>query len=100
MEIGRDPYAVFVGGEGPNSDLYAVRPRAARRFASPSPTSPSWDRRCPPTVVTWPFFEARPSRDSTPATVWVMNLLSGGERELVLPKDAGAAQRRRVGVRQ
>ena len=26
MEIGRDPYAVFVGGEGPNSDLYAVRP--------------------------------------------------------------------------
>ena len=26
MEIGRDPYAVFVGGSRPNSDLYAVRP--------------------------------------------------------------------------
>ena len=26
MEIGRDPYAVFVGGGGLNSDLYAVRP--------------------------------------------------------------------------
>lgn len=89
MEIGRDPYAVFVGGSGPNSDLYAVRPDGG-----------------PPVAITFtPVAELRPALspdggalaflrgtsldDSTPATVWVMNLLSGSERELPLPKGAG-----------
>jgi hypothetical protein len=89
MEIGRDPYAVFVGGGGPNSDLYAVRPDGG-----------------PPVAITFtPVAELRPALspdggalaflrgtsldDSAPATVWVMNLLSGSERELPLPKGAG-----------
>jgi hypothetical protein len=36
------------------------------------------------------FLRARSLRDSTPATVWVLNLLSGADREVRLPKGAGA----------
>ena len=51
-------------------------------------------------VAGWRFSEVRPSTDSTPASIWVMNLLSGGERELVLPKGAGRPSRCRVGARR
>ena len=36
---------------------------------------------------------AKSLRDSTPATVWILNLLSGADRELRLPKGAGAPRR-------
>jgi hypothetical protein len=90
MEVGRDAYAVFVGGTSrAGGDLYAVRTDGG-----------------PPVQVTFtPVGEMRPAlspdggmvaflrgtslRDSTPGSVWVMNLLTGADRELALPKGAG-----------
>jgi len=89
MEIGRDPYAVFVGGDGPNSDLYAVRPDGGPpvriTFTNVAELAPALS----PDGAGLAFLRGASLRDSTPASVWVMNLLSGGERELVLPKGAG-----------
>ena len=89
MEIGRDPYAVFVGGEGPNSDLYAVRPDGGSpvriSFTNVAELAPALS----PDGGGLAFLRGTSLTDSTPASVWVMNLLSGGERELVLPKGAG-----------
>ncbi len=89
MEIGRDPYAVFVGGDGPNSDLYAVRPEGGPpvriTFTNVAELAPALS----PDGGSLAFLRGTSLTDSTPASVWVMNLLSGGERELVLPKDAG-----------
>jgi hypothetical protein len=89
MEIGRDPYAVFVGGDGPNSDLYAVRPDGGPpvriTFTNVAERAPALS----PDGAELAFFRGASLRDATPATVWVMNLLNGSERELVLPKGAG-----------
>ena len=94
MEIGQDPYAVFVGGEGPNSDLYAVRPDGGPpvriTFTNVAELAPALS----PDGGGLAFLRGASLRDSTPASIWVMNLLSGSERELVLPKRAG----RPVGV--
>nr|HEV8176072.1 hypothetical protein [Gemmatimonadales bacterium] len=89
MEIGRDPYAVFVGGEGPNSDLYAVRPDGGPpvriTFTNVAELAPALS----PDGGGLAFLRGTSLTDSTRASIWVMNLLSGGERELVLPKGAG-----------
>ena len=89
MEIGRDPYAVFVGGSGPNTDLYAVRPDGGRpvrvTFTNVAELRPALSSDGGGLA----FLRGTSLNDSTPATVWVMNLLSGSERELVLPKGAG-----------
>jgi hypothetical protein len=39
------------------------------------------------------FLRGASLRDSSPGTVWVMNLLSGTERQLALPKGAAAPER-------
>jgi hypothetical protein len=89
MEIGRDPYAVFVGGEGPNSDLYAVRPEGGPpvriTFTNVAELAPALS----PDGGALAFLRGASLSDSIPASIWVMNLLSGGERELVLPQGAG-----------
>jgi hypothetical protein len=89
MEIGRDPYAVFVGGEGLNSDLYAVRPDGGLpvriTFSNVAELAPALS----PDGGGLAFLRGTSLTDSTPASIWVMNLLSGGERELVLHKGAG-----------
>jgi hypothetical protein len=89
MEIGRDPYAVFVGGEGPNSDLYAVRPEGGPpvriTFTNVAELAPALS----PDGGGLAFMRGTSLTDSAPASIWVMNLLRGSERELVLPKDAG-----------
>lgn len=89
MEIGRDPYAVFVGGSGPNSDLYAIRPEGGQpiriTFTNVAELRPALS----PDGGGLAFLRGASLRDSTPTTIWVMNLLSGAERELVLPRAAG-----------
>jgi hypothetical protein len=89
MEIGRDPYAVFVGGEGPNSDLYAVRPEGGVpvriTFTNVAELAPALS----PDGGGLAFLRGTSLTDSTPASAWVMNLLRGSERELVLPKGGG-----------
>ncbi|HEU5304340.1 MAG TPA: hypothetical protein VFU40_06830 [Gemmatimonadales bacterium] len=89
IEIGEEPYAVFVGGGALNSDLYAVHPEGGTpipiTFTNVAETRPALSadgRRLA-------FLRGSSLEDSTPATVWVMNLRSGSERELQLPKGAG-----------
>jgi hypothetical protein len=89
MEIGSDPYAVFVGGSGTNSDLYAIRPDGGQ----PVPITFTSVAELRPALSVdggaLAFLRGASLRDSTPSSVWVMNLLSGAERELSLPKGAG-----------
>jgi hypothetical protein len=89
-EVGRDAYAVFVGGSGISSDLYAVRgdggPAITLTYTPVAELAPA----LAPNGGSVAFLRARSLRDSTPATVWLLNLLSGADRELRLPKGAGA----------
>ncbi|HET6777625.1 MAG TPA: hypothetical protein VFH26_01925 [Gemmatimonadales bacterium] len=89
MEIGSDAYAVFVGGSTGNSDLYAIRPDGGRPVAITFTNVAELRPALSPDGGTLAFLRGASLRDPTPSSVWVMNLLSGSERELVLPKDAG-----------
>jgi hypothetical protein len=93
IEVGRDAYAVFVGGSGINGDLYAVRADGGPTFPITYTTVAELRPQLAPNGADLAFLRGRSLRDSTPATVWVMNLLNGSERELRLPKDAGTPQR-------
>ena len=93
MEIGQDPYAVFVGGNGPNSDLYAIRSDGGQPVAITFTNVAELHPALSPDGGGLAFLRGVSLRDSTPATVWVMNLLNGSERELVLPKGAGRPAR-------
>jgi hypothetical protein len=94
MEAGRDPYAVFVGGGNLDADLYAVRPDGGPpvqiTFTNVAEQKPA----LAPDGLGLAFLRGRSLDDPAPASVWLMNLANGGERELVLPK---GAQPRRVG---
>lgn len=91
MEIGKDAYAVFVGPGSGGSDLYAVRPGGgvtiALTFSPIAESAPALS----PDGATLAFL--RSATDST-GTIWLMNLLSGGEREIELPRGANAVPRR------
>ena len=89
MEIGSDAYAVFVGGGGNNSDLYAIRPDGGQPVAITFSTVAELRPALSPDGGALAFLRGASLRDSTPSSVWVMNLLSGSERELSLPKGAG-----------
>lgn len=95
LEVGQDAYAVFVGGSPLNSDLYAVS--ASGGPATPLTYTPVAELApaLAPDGGSVVFLRAKSLRDSTPATVWILNLLNGADRELRLPK--GAAPPRRVG---
>jgi hypothetical protein len=89
IDVGRESFAIFVGGSGINGDLYAVRadggPAIPITFSTVAELRPSLS----PSGTDVAFLRGLSLRDSTPATVWVLNLLNGAERELRLPKGAG-----------
>ncbi len=90
MEVGRDAYAIFVGGTGPaGGDLYAVRtdggPAVQITFTPVGEMRPALS----PDGGMVAFLRGTSLRDSAPNSVWVMNLISGADRELELPKGAG-----------
>ena len=91
MQVGHDAYAIFVGGTGAaGGDLYAVRtdggPPVQITFTTVGEMRPALSSDGAMVA----FLRGTSLRDSTPATLWVMNLLNGGDRELELPKGAGA----------
>jgi WD40 repeat protein len=91
MEVGRDGYAVFVAGGGAaGGDLYAVRTEGGAVVPITFSTVGEMRPALSPDGVMLAFLRGASLRDSTPGTVWVMNLLSGAERELELPRGAGA----------
>jgi hypothetical protein len=93
IDVGRESYAVFVGGSGVSGDLYAVRADGGPAY--PITFTPVAELRpaLSPNGTEVAFLRGLSLRDSTPATVWVMNLLNGAERELTLPKGAGTPER-------
>ncbi len=89
IEVGREAYAVVVAGDPRGGDLYAVRadggPVIPVTFSSVGEMRPVLS----PDGVRVAFLRGRAVADSTPGSVWVMNLQTGGEREITLPRDAG-----------
>jgi hypothetical protein len=89
-EVGGDAYAVFVGGSGLASDLYVVRGDGGSAVPLTYTPVAELAPALAPDGGSVAFLRGRSLRDSTPATLWVLNLLSGADRELRLPKGAGA----------
>ena len=92
--VGRDAYAVFVGGDAlAGGDLYAVRlnggPTLPITYSAVGEMRPALSEDG--TMVA--FLRGGSLRDSTPGSVWVMSLQTGAERELPLPRGAGAPER-------
>lgn len=93
MDIGSDPYAVFVGGGALSSDLYAVRPHGGPAVRITFTNVAELRPAVSPDGTKLAFLRGVSLDDSTSASAWVMNLRSGSERELVLPQGAGRPQR-------
>ena len=93
IDVGRESYVVFVGGSGMSGDLYAVGadggPAHTITFSAVAELRPALS----PDGSSVAFLRGLSLRDSTPASVWIMNLLNGAERELPLPQTSGAPQR-------
>jgi len=92
--VGRDAYVIFVGdGPGGQADLYGVRtdggPVFQITFTSVREAAPALS----PDGGTVAFLRAGSTTDSAPARVWVLNLLSGAERELPLPPGGAHPER-------
>jgi hypothetical protein len=93
IDVGREPYAVFVGGEGTSVDLYAVRSNGGPVFPLTYSAVAELKPALAPNGTDLAFLRGHSVEDTTAATVWVMNLLNGAERELALPQDAGPPRR-------
>ena len=93
IDVGREAYAVFVGGSGVSGDLYAVRADGGPAFPITYTPVAELAPALAPNGTDLVFLRSQSLRDTIPATVWVMNLLTGNERELELPKGAGAPER-------
>lgn len=94
IEVGKDPFVIFVGGSSAaGGDLYAVPAGGGLvipiTFTAVGEMRPS----LAPDGGAVAFLRAGSLRDSTPASVWVMNLLSGRERRIALPRSAGPPDR-------
>jgi hypothetical protein len=90
-DAGRDPIVVFVGGAGDaGGDLYAARTGGGDVVQLTY--SPVGEMRpaLAPDGGAVAFLRGGSLTDSTPRSVWVMNLLNGAEREVALPRGAAA----------
>jgi hypothetical protein len=93
FEIGRDPMVIFVGGEAPaGGDLYALQ--ADGGGAIPITFSVVGEMRpsLSPDGGQVAFLRGGTLTDSLPASVWVLNLVNGAERQVLLPLQAGLPQ--------
>jgi hypothetical protein len=86
---GRDPFAIFVGGEGVRADLYAVSADGGPAFPITFTPVAEVEPSLAPSGTEVAFLRGMSLKDSTPATIWLMNLVTGSERELELPDDSG-----------
>ena len=89
IDVGRESFAVFVGGSGMSGDLYAVRANGGPVYQITFTTVAELRPALAPNGADLAFLRGVSPRDSTPASLWVMNLLNGAERELELPEGAG-----------
>src|SRR5918992_6023583 len=90
FEVGRDPMVIFVGGDAPaGGDLYALQ--ADGGSAIPITFSVVGEMRpsLSPDGGQVAFLRGGTLTDTLPASVWVLNLVSGAERQVSLPLEAG-----------
>lgn len=92
--VGRDAYLVFVAdGAGGQPDLFAVRadggPVIPLTYTNVAEAAPALS----PDGGTVAFLRGRSASDPHPGAVWVLNLLSGADRELALPRRSPPADR-------
>lgn len=90
IAVGRDGYAVVVAGAG---DLYAVRAQGGPVIPITFSRVAELRPRLSPDGGRIAFLRGISVADSTPASVWIMNLETGGERSVTLPKAAGRPER-------
>ena len=93
VEIGTDPYAVVVADGSGGADLYAIHGRTGEMIALTFSPVRELGPALAPDGGAVAFLRAPPSPADSGRTVWVMNLLSGAERELVPPGGAGQPER-------
>jgi hypothetical protein len=92
--VGTDPFVVFVGGSGrAGGDLYAVPATGGTAIPVTFSAVGEMHPALAPNGGAVAFLRGGTLRDSVPASVWVMNLLSGAEREIPLPRGAGRPDR-------
>jgi hypothetical protein len=90
FEVGHDPMVVFVGGDAPaGGDLYAVSTSGGRAIPITFSTVDEMRPALSPDGSAVVFLRAGSLTDSAPASVWVLNLINGAERQVELPEDAG-----------
>jgi len=92
IDVGRDAYGVFVGGERRSSDLYAFEPDGAvlqLTYTAVAELAPALS----PDGFYVALLRAATLRDSLPGTAWLINLQTGDDRELTLPRSAGTPRR-------
>jgi hypothetical protein len=90
FEVGRDPMVIFVGGDAPaGGDLYALQ--ADGGGAIPITFSVVGEMRpsLSPDGGQVAFLRGGTLTDSLPASVWVLNLVGGAERQVRLALGAG-----------
>jgi len=92
--VGRDAYLVFVAnGPDGQSDLFAVRGDGGPVFPLTYSSVPERAPALSPDGGTVAFLRGHAAGDPHPGAVWLLNLLSGAERELDLPRPAAPADR-------
>jgi len=90
FEIGQDPMVVFVGGESPSGgDLYALSTAGGPAIPITFSTVGEMRPALAPAGGEIAFLRGASLTDSSPASVWVMNLVNGAERRVELPAGAG-----------
>lgn len=93
FDLGRDPMVIFVGGDSPaGGDLYALQ--ADGGGAMPITFSVVGEMRpaLSPDGGQVAFLRGGTLTDSLPASVWVLNLANGAERQVRIPLQAGRPQ--------
>jgi hypothetical protein len=93
VEIGSDPYAVIVADGSGGSDLFAIHGRTGETIALTFSPVRELAPSLAPDGGAVAFLREPAGVDGGVRTAWVMNLLSGAERELESQATAGTPQR-------
>ncbi len=89
VEVGSDPFVIFVGGTSrAGGDLYAVPGTGGAVIPVTFTAVGEMRPALAPNGAAVAFLRGGTLRDSAPASVWVMNLMNGAERQIALPRDA------------
>ena len=91
FEVGRDPYVILVA-DAPDGrgDLWAMTPEGSDLVQITFSLPAEWSPRLSPSGDVIAFLRAREQGDTARTRIWLMNLLNGSEREVILPDSAGA----------